>query len=191
MKKSMSGYVALLRGINVGGHKPVKMEALKRSFESAGLEKVKTVLASGNVLFESAETDEDVLAGRIGAQLKKDLGHEVGVLVRSMEEIQKLVEREPFKKIKVTPETRLYVTFLTQKTKSKLKIPYETREKDFRILSASEREVCSVLVLSPERQTTELMNIVEKEFGKQVTTRNWNTVVKILKGGGERAWMKS
>ncbi|EEF58463.1 DUF1697 domain-containing protein [Pedosphaera parvula] len=182
MKKTMIRYVALLRGINVGGHKPVKMEGLKKSFEAVGFEKVKTVLASGNVLFESVESDEGVLVSKIGAHLKKDLGHEVGVLVRSMEEIQSLVERNPFKKIQVTPETRLYVTFLSQKVKSKLKIPYETPEKDFRILSASEREVCSVLVLSPERQTTELMNIVEKEFGKQVTTRNWNTVLRISKG---------
>src|SRR4051812_4331032 len=101
MKKMMIRYVALLRGINVGGHKPVKMEGLKKSFEAVGFEKVKTVLASGNVLFETEVADEEVLVAQIGARLKKDLGHEVGVLVRSMEEIQSLVERNPFKKIQV------------------------------------------------------------------------------------------
>ena len=85
----------------------------------------------------------------------------------------------PFKKIKTTPQTRLYITFLSDKTSSKLKIPYESPEKDFSILSVTKNEVISVLTLSANRSTTDVMKILEKEFGKKITTRNWNTVVKI------------
>lgn len=90
-----------------------------------------------------------------------------------------MIDTNPFKNISVTPETRLYVTFLLGKPKHNLQIPYESHEKDFKILSVSNGEVISVLTLSPKRRTPEAMTIIEKEFGKNVTTRNWNTVVKI------------
>ncbi len=181
-KNSMAKYAAFLRGINVGGNKLVKMEDLKKAFLALGFQNVKTLLASGNVLFETSKSSTNVLAGKIEEKLKSALGHEVGVIVRPVAELQRLVDLNPFEKIKVTPRTRLYVTFLPQKPKAVLKLPYESPEKDFRILQASESEVCSVITLSPTRQTTELMAFLDKEFGKRVTTRNWNTIVKILKG---------
>jgi uncharacterized protein (DUF1697 family) len=178
----MTKFAAFLRGINVGGNKLIKMEDLKKCFASAGFKNVKTILASGNVLFESSNSDEDVLAKKIADKLKSELGHDVGIQIRSIDEIQKLADRDPFKKIKVTPETRLYVTFLPEKPKSKLKIPYASPEKDFRILEVTNREICSVVDLNLGRGTVEAMSILDKEFGKNITTRNWNTVGKILKG---------
>ncbi len=178
----MTKFVALLRGINVGGNKIVKMDDLKKWFAALGFKSLKTILNSGNVLFESADDDEDVLAKKIAKKLQDELGHKVGVQVRSIEEIQKLADRDPFKKIKVTPETRLYITFLPEKPKSKLKIPYTSPEKDFRILEVTSREICSVVDLNLGRGTVEAMSILEKEFGKNITTRNWNTVGRILKG---------
>jgi len=178
----MTKFAAFLRGINVGGNKLIKMEDLKKCFASAGFKNVKTILASGNVLFESSNSDEDVLANKIADKLKSELGHDVGIQIRSIDEIQKLADRDPFKKIKVTPETRLYVTFLPEKPKSKLKIPYASPEKDFRILEVTNREICSVVDLNLGRGTVEAMSILDKEFGKNITTRNWNTVGKILKG---------
>lgn len=112
--------------------------------------------------------------------LEKTFGFEVPVLIRSVQEIQKLVDSDPFKGITVTDQTRLYVTFLSEKLEDTLKIPYESAEKDFKILSVSNSEICSVLVMSSNRNSTDLMNIIEKEYGKEVTTRNWNTVTKIL-----------
>jgi uncharacterized protein (DUF1697 family) len=97
-------------------------------------------------------------------------------------EIQELADSNPFKKITVTPQMRLYVTFLSEKPKSSLKIPYESPEKDFKIVRVSNNEVCSVLTLSPNTGTVDAMSVLEKEFGRKVTTRNWNTVIKLLKG---------
>lgn len=178
----MTKFVALLRGINVGGNKMVKMDDLKKWFAALGFKNIKTILASGNVLFESGDEDEDALAKKIAVKLKAESGHDVGIQVRSIEEIQKLADRNPFKKVKVTPDIRLYITFLAQKPTSKLKIPYTSPEKDFKILEVTDREVCSVADISKGSGTPEVMNILAKEFGKNITTRNWNTVGKILKG---------
>jgi len=73
----------------------------------------------------------------------------------------------------------LYVTFLSETSDTSLEIPYESPEKDLRILRASNHEICSVLILSQKRGTVDLMSFIEKEFGKNVTTRNWNTVKKL------------
>src|SRR5436305_9733791 len=143
----MTKFVALLRGINVGGNKLIKMDDLKKWFAALGFKNVKTIPNSGNVLFESGDDDEDALGKKIADKLKKEVGHEVGIQVRSIEEIQELADRDPFKKIKVTPETRLYITFLVDKPKSKLKIPYTSPQKDFRILEVTSREICSVVDL--------------------------------------------
>ena len=187
----MTKFVALLRGINVGGNKLIKMDDLKKCFAALGFKNVKTILASGNVLFESTNANEDALAKTIEKKLEDVLGHKVGVQIRSIDEIQKLADRNPFKKIKITPETRLYITFLPEKPKtgardvparSNLKIPYTSPEKDFRIIEVTNREICSVVDLNLGRGTVEAMGILDKEFGKNITTRNWNTVGKILKG---------
>jgi uncharacterized protein (DUF1697 family) len=178
---SADGYVAFLRGINVGGNKMVKMEELKRAFEALKFQSVKTLLASGNVLFDTAKVNGADLAVEIAEKLKSVFGFEVGVLVRSIEDLQRLADSKPFEKVKVTPQTRLYVTFLTEKPKIALKIPFKPADKDFRILRASKDEVCIVLTLSPSTQSVDLMAFLEKHFGKRITTRNWNTIEKILK----------
>ncbi len=178
----MIKYVALLRGINVGGHKPVKMEELKKAFESMGFQNVKTLLASGNVLFESPKMGTDILVKQIEEKLEQELGYEVGVLLRTMEEIQNLADANPFKNIELTQKTRLYITFLPEKQERDGKIPHESTGKDFKIVRISASEVCSVLILSADRGTSDLMSFLEKEFGRKVTTRNWNTIARILKG---------
>jgi uncharacterized protein (DUF1697 family) len=177
----MFKYAAFLRGINVGGNNLIKMEELKKVFESMGFRNVKTILASGNVIFESMEVKAPVIIQTIGEKLESAFGYNNGVIIRSIEQIRKIAIQEPFKQIKVTPQTRLYVTFLQEKSKSSLKIPYESPNKGYKIISNSEYEVFSVATLSPEVQSTDLMNILDKEFGRKVTTRNWNTIEKILK----------
>ena len=174
-------YVAFLRGINVGGHKTVKMDELKKAFEQLGFQNVKTLLASGNIVFDAAKQNQKTLSEKISEKLERTFGHEIGVIIRSVEEIKSLVDSNPFKVIKVTPETRLYVTFLAEKSKSTLKIPYSSPDGGLKILSKTDTELCSHLVLLPTRSTVDYMSVIEKEFGKKVTTRNWNTVLKILK----------
>jgi uncharacterized protein (DUF1697 family) len=175
-------YAAFLRGINVGGHRPVKMERLGKAFESLGFRNVRTLLASGNVLFEARAVNASRLVSKIEAKLARTFGHEIGTIVRPIEDLQDLADSDPFNGLRVTPRTRLFVTFLSQKPRTALKIPYESPDGSFRILSLTDREVCSVLTLGPQwARNLRQMDILEKEFGKKVTTRSWNTVIRLLK----------
>jgi len=173
-------YVAFLRGINVGGNVLIKMAELQKTFESAGFRNVKTLIASGNVIFETTKKEPDTkLTQNIQAALKKRFNRDIGVMVRSIQEIQKIAETNPFKGIKIAPGIKLYVTFRGESKKSNLKIPYEFPDKTTRIIKVSDGEVFSVLQVTGK--STDFMKIMEKEFGKKITTRNWNTIEKILK----------
>ncbi len=180
MPKTSIRYVALLRGINVGGNKKVPMADLKKLLEKAGYTNVKTLLASGNVLFDAPKTDAAKLRAALEKLLAGRFGFAVPVLIRTQQEIAALVKTDPFKGVMVTPDTRLYVTFLPGPHKSTLKIPYSSPDGGLRILRATPGDVCSVVTLSPSANTIDLMATVDKEFGKTVTTRSWNTVVKLL-----------
>src|SRR5436190_19969773 len=96
----MTKYVALLRGINLAGYKQIKMAELKGIFESLGLKNVKTIILSGNVLFETTETDPQKVIKKIEKGLLKALGYEVAVILRTIAELQALAESDPFKQAK-------------------------------------------------------------------------------------------
>lgn len=170
-------YVAFLRGINVGGNMKVSMSELKKALTDAGFKDVKTLLNSGNVVFE-AEGNGDHMSEKIASIIKKAFGLTIHVIVRTQREIEALVVSEPFKHIKITPQIRLYATFMTKKSSSSLQIPYESEDTSFRILEITKNTIISALDISKRKGTTDVMKILEKEFGKQITTRNWNTVVK-------------
>src|SRR5215471_10679967 len=106
-------YVAFLRGINVGGNAVVSMEQLKQVFATLGFTSVETVLASGNVVFDGPKSDLRRLTLRIEEKLHTEFGLEIAVLLRTSEELLSLLEAQPFKKIKVTAQTRLNVSFLS------------------------------------------------------------------------------
>jgi len=180
----MQKYVALLRGINVGGNKKVPMAELKKVLEKSGLINVKTLLASGNVVFSQRdgfpESNSNILQLQtlIPSIIEKEFGFPVPALLRTHKEIEKIIELNPFKEIKVTPQIRLYVTFLSENSKDKSSITYISPDKSFKIISSFDRTVFSVLDLSISN-TPEAMNMLEKIYGKNITTRNWNTILKI------------
>ncbi|MBP9773072.1 MAG: DUF1697 domain-containing protein [Candidatus Peribacteraceae bacterium] len=180
-KNSTIRFVAFLRGINVGGNKIIPMAKLKTMFELLGFTNVKTLLATGNILFDASETKPEKLVTLIEKKIEATFDLHSHAIVRTLDNLQKLIDREPFKKIKVTPEKRLYITFLAAKPTSKLVIPYRSPTNDFEILSVSDTEICSVLTLNPKTRSVDAMQILEKEYGKNVTTRNWNTVMKLVR----------
>ncbi len=173
----MTKYVAFLRGINSGKNSTVKMEALRKTFEDLGFENVRTILASGNVLFESS-TDENTLEQKIEEVLPVSIGFQSDVVVRPIDELHKLVLLDPFKTIKITQHTRLYVTFIKWKPNKNFGFP--SGGKGYTILGIFDGAVCSVMDLS-DAKTPDLMKVLDKEFGKGITTRSWNTVERILK----------
>jgi uncharacterized protein (DUF1697 family) len=129
---------------------------------------------------ESSEKDPLAVAKKFEAVIQKTFGFSSHTIVRSVDDLQTLAKTDPFKGIPVTDKTRLYVTFFSAKADSKLKIPYVSPDKSYRILRVTNSEIISVLDLSQGMGTVDAMGILEKEFGKNVTTRNWNTVQKLL-----------
>ena len=175
-------YIAFLRGINVGGHVLIKMADLKKAFEKMGFENVRTLLASGNMVFESEQTDKKALTKEIESELKKAFKKDISVILRSLDDLKKLQSSEPFQGIKVTPSIRLYVTFLSEKARPRtITIPYTSPQKEFSILHATPREIFSIIDFLKGKGITDLMNLLGKKYGSQIMTRNWNTISKVLK----------
>jgi uncharacterized protein (DUF1697 family) len=173
-------YVAFLRGINVGGHNLVRKDELKKAFAPLGFGNVRTIAASGNVAFEAPPDEPGALARKIEKNLEKGFGREIGVIVRTADELCGMVAADPFQKMKMTADVKLYVTFLAEKAKGDFKIPHQSPNGDFRVLKVSGGEIFSMVNIAKGGRTLDAMKYIEKEFGGSVTTRNWSTIKKVL-----------
>ena len=172
-------YAAFLRGINVG-EKQIKMDKLKDAFNAWGYHNVSTILASGNIIFDTQSADPKAVRQIITNGIKTAFGFEVSVFIRSIEELMLLTAKNPFAGFNESAQTKLYVTFLDQKVIPEIKIPYQSLGEKLVILSVTDREIFSVVTLTMDFGTSGMMVFLEKEFGSELTTRNWNTTIKIL-----------
>jgi uncharacterized protein (DUF1697 family) len=169
-------YAAFLLGINLGT-RTVKMAALKALMEREGYADVATLLASGNVAFSAPKQRSERLAAALEAAYEKQFGFRIGVIVRTMAEIEMMLAAQPFKKVKVTADIRRYVTFLSERPQSL--IPPRSPERGYRIIKVTKGEAYSVLDLGAFAQTPDVMKLLGKAYGKKITTRNWNTIEKL------------
>ncbi len=168
-------YIILLRGINVGGNKKVPMADLKKLLEQNGAKHVLTLLNSGNVIAALDNEPEAVIEARLSALIEAHFGFAVPILVRTAKTIYQLVKEDPFRTVPVTKDTRLYITFLKEPSTHTLTLPWQTADAAFTILQVKDRIIYSVLDLG-QIQTTKGMEMLDKLFGKNNTTRNWNTI---------------
>src|SRR5262249_16606326 len=120
----MTEYVAFLRGINVGGHGAITMEVLKKAFEACGFKDVKTIATSGNVAFSAAMAEAAVVQ-KAEAELKKRLGRETPVHVRSLDELRKIVGADPYKEFDIPKDAKRVITFLDASAKTTVKLPLD------------------------------------------------------------------
>lgn len=172
-------YAAFLRGINVGGHRLIKMDELARIVGGAGLRDVRTVIASGNVLFTSEETDAAALTGRIERALHDALSYEVTVFLRTTAHLQELVRLDPFGSID-DPAAKSYVTFLLHPPANVPPLPAHFPDEHFSVLGTHDAEVFTVAYKPPDSpRYGDYGKYLDKTFGKVTTTRTWNTIVKI------------
>lgn len=175
----MTRYVALLRGI--GPSNPnMRNEKLRGVFEKLGFSNVQTVISSGNVLFESSSKNVKALETKVEKAIATQLGFNSTTVIRSQGELQQLVDKKPFKNMEDLQKSRLNVTFLKNKSTTKLKFPYRPENRDYSILNLYDRAIPSVINLRSAK-TPDLMLWLEKQFGKEITTRTWKTVHRILK----------
>ena len=172
-------YIALLRGINVGGH-TVRMEDLRRLFEELGLKNVRTYIQSGNVFFSASDADAAALTRKIERQLAQSLGFEVAVFLRTIPEFESILAGDPFKKMKVAPRMRLCVVFTAEPIRADLDLPLFSPKKDMQILKTSEREAYVVWYLKNGRPPSS-QGFLDAAIGKKTTTRFFHTAGKILK----------
>jgi uncharacterized protein (DUF1697 family) len=167
-------YVAFLRGVSPMN---CKMAELKRALEQGGLVDVKTVLASGNAVFTSRTKSETALAKQAEAAMTKHLGRSFFTLVRSVAYLQELLASDPFAGFKLASGSKRVVTFLSEPPQPKLKLPAEVD--GARILALKGSAVITAYVPSPKGPV--FMALLEKTFGKSITTRTWDTVAKCAK----------
>ena len=177
----MIKYISLLRGINLGAHKKVNMIELKKMYESLGFENVRTYIQSGNVIFESAEKDENKIIAKIENKIKMHFGFDVSVFIRTKDEFNKIIKNNPFNKM----EEGVYVTFISKKVD---KFPIEEIEK---AKSDSEKFLYlgrEIYIYCPDGYgRTKLSNaLFERKLKMLGTTRNWRTVTTLLSIANEQ-----
>jgi uncharacterized protein (DUF1697 family) len=170
----MPRYAAFLRGVSPMN---AKMPELKRAFEAAGFEDVKTVLSSGNVVFSARTSSEASLQKKAEAAMEKRLGKGFLTIVRPVDFLREMLESDPFGPFRPPAEAKRIVTFLREKPKTTLRLPIEMDGS--RILLMKGGEVFATYLPNPKGPV--FMTLIEKTFGKAVTTRTWETVRKVAR----------
>ena len=174
----MAKYVAFLRAINVGGH-VVKMDHLRGLFESLGFTNLVTVIASGNVIFNSTSKSTPALEKKIESHLQEALGYEVITFVRSTNELKLVAQRRPFDDSEIDAAgTSLYIGFLkggpSDEARQKL-ASLATEDEEFHF-SGREMYWLRRKKFSDSKLSGPLL---EKTLGMRTTLRNSTTVKKI------------
>jgi uncharacterized protein (DUF1697 family) len=175
----MTTIIGFLRGINVGGHHKVPMSVLRDKLLAIECRNVRTLLNSGNVVFEANPSDIHELETRLETHLSESFGFPIPVLLRERQELVDLVNQNPFANIPEHPHIKCYVTFLKQPPDRALILPHHTDDQTHTLLSVSDTTILSALDLS-KTSTPKGMDQLAKLFGKQITTRTWNTIVNVI-----------
>jgi uncharacterized protein (DUF1697 family) len=173
----MATYVALLRGI--GPINPnMHPKKLKSFFESLGFKNVSPVIASGNLVFQSPSKNSHAIERKIETALPKRLGFKSTTIIRSKEYLEKIVAKNPYKKLQDDSHYYLLVTFLKHHH-SRLRT-FPRKGKGFGVVGVTKQELFGYLDRKQGGHSPDFMRTLEKEFGKEITSRTWQTVKRIL-----------
>ena len=116
----------------------------------------------------------------MSVQLEKVFGFPIPTLIREAEMINDLWNNNPFREERVSKDIRLYVSFIRKNVDFDLQIPWASTDDSYKIIAIRNKTICSVLDLSVSK-TPKAMEVLERYFGKDITTRNWNTIGRIVK----------
>jgi len=175
----MPTYIAMLRGINVSGHKVIKMETLRSSFGALKLSNVQTYVRSGNVIFGCGDGSVAALCEKIEQRILRDFGFSVPVFLRTAKELQEIIRDNPFLRETDIDHSKLHVTFLSDaapKMALEALQPLAAQSERFRVLGRQ------VYLYCPDGYgRTKLSNTaIEKKLSVGATTRKWKTVNTLL-----------
>ena len=171
-------YVAFLRGINVGGKNKIKMETLREMCVSLGFENVKTYINSGNVIFETVETDDNKLSRKIENAIEKTFLLNIKVMTRAISHIENIVKNNPFAG-QFENDKDLHVFFLDEdlsNEKRELLLSHANENEMFAIQS---RAIFCLLRISILDSIVG-KGFIDKKLKVSATARNWRTVNKVL-----------
>ncbi len=165
-------YAAFLRGIGPGD--PNKSnESLRKVFESLGYTNVRSFISSGNILFESPINDIEKLENEIEEALLKSIGKPCYTIVKSKEELEEFIGTKPFGDLKHDQSSYLIVTFFR-------KIPKNLKLENSLKFDKKIKALCTVIDTTASK-TPDFMVHLEKNYGKEITTRTINTLERIVK----------
>jgi uncharacterized protein (DUF1697 family) len=175
----MTQFVALLRGINVGGNNLIKMSELKACFEKLGFENVATFIASGNVLFESKGSAGPKLTSRIEAMLEKTFGYRASVVLRSAKQLEQIVKKAP-KGFGTQPAAYRYdVLFLKEPLSAAVALKSVPTKEGVDAAFAGPGALYFSR-LEKKASQSRLSKIAAMPIYKSLTIRNWNTTTKLF-----------
>jgi len=172
-------HVAFLRAVNVGGKGLVKMADLQKAFTAAGAKNVRTVIASGNVIFDAPAALgplRDRILKRVGALL----GAEPVIVFRTLPYLARLIESAPFGALVNDKPIKLYVLFLAGKPKRQSAFPIAIPKEAIEVPGMFEQDALVVSRRKPNGMYGFPGLWTDKEIGVASTARNWNTVVRIV-----------
>ena len=167
----MPRYVAFLRGVSPMN---ARMPELKKCFEAAGFANVRTVLASGNVVFDARAASEPALERKAEQAMQKAVGRSFYTIVRPVSHLNELLVTDPFAAHGVPARAKRVVSFLRDARSPRVALPLAQHEAA--VLCLVGREVFSAYV--PSEKGPVFMRLIENAFGTDVTTRTWDTVAK-------------
>lgn len=180
----MKTYISLLRGINVSGHKLIKMDALQKMYTDLQFKNSKTYIQSGNVVFQYRPTPTKTLEETIAKQIQKTFGFDVPVMVKELSELTTIANNNPFIVKRQEDIQWLHITLLSNEAEQ----THIDKIKDL-TFGADEYIIVknAVYVFCPNGYgNTKLNNnFFENKLKVQATTRNWKTIVKLLSMGEE------
>lgn len=171
--------IAMLRGVNVGGHNKIKMEDLRGLCQSLQLRDACTYVQSGNLIFTTGERDLALLVKRLQRAIERKFGFRPDIVLRTATEMREVVARNPFAKRRGVEPNRLLVTFLTGEPAA------EAREKAARLETAPEElhmDRREVYIYYPNGMARPKVSwaTIERILKTSGTGRNWNSVTKML-----------
>ena len=175
----MNTYIALLRGINVGGQKKIKMIELKAHLEALGFQDIRMYIQSGNIVFRQKATDLVVLENAIRQKILEKYGFEVPTIIKTLSELEYTLSHNPFLKDPDKDPKRLYVTFLSD-------VPSSAHITTLQSVDYSPEEYIldgkEIYFFSPVGYGRAKMNnnFFENKLKLAATTRNWATVNKLV-----------
>lgn len=172
----MPRYAAFLRGVSPMN---ARMPQLKRAFEAAGCGCVRTVLSSGNVVFTADKAAVSRIQAEAQAFMERHLGRSFPAFVRPVNGLRRLLELDPYRGIALPAGSKRIVTFLRDPPSKALRFPIE--KDGATILGVRGGAAFGAYLPGPDG--AKFMALLERTFGKAITTRTWETLERVTAAG--------